>query len=731
MSTWVNSVSATAQAVDSYGANPSAIAFGAGKFIIPSSTGGTPAIASSDGGVTWAPVPGLPAPFQFIAFGAGVFVCGATPEFPNNEILDYATSADGVTWTARTINLNTVFGIIFNHVFSVIGIKFVNGAFHVFFKSDNVGTSVQMCSSVDGINWTNSSASFLFSSSDIIDIAFGAGKYNIVVGASVYTGATLATLTQQALFVGFPNRNAIAFGAGLFIAIDDSDDLLYTSPDGAVWTPISVPPDPPGGPNVSIPIGIQFVSGKFYCGVINGTDRFFSSPDGATWTEEIAPSPPGPGFSALCFATDGATVVGLDPFNSPLSVIHATGGVVVPDVVTELLATAEADIATATLITGSIGFAPDPVIPAGHVKSQSPIGGTVVAAGSPVDLIVSTGATPPLIFRLIQKLLLRLHRVFDKDPYQQLALRLQYDGGMTWTISNGILETTVTGGSGSDLSIQLYNFTIANLATFLATLPGYSVPYQDTSSYAQVSALALIDSGNDIDTSNGDHIYGYTNLLWAYLDAIGSELGTAKAQISNMLAQMVVPTSEDEWLDEHGSYYLVPRNSGESDAIYSPRIIAQVLQPRGNNVAIASAIQSLAPLAQRVRVIDAINDLVFSILYNGLIHFDGSAFYDAGLGPNSGYGFFDIDFSFDFTGPVTQDEYFALIRTTVESFRDGGTQLRGVIFRNNESSTLIVSDTFVGGVRVIVYDDFSTSSYRLLESGLVRLLESGDARILE
>jgi hypothetical protein len=142
------------------------------------------------------------------------------------------------------------------------------------------------------------------------------------------------------------------------------------------------------------------------------------------------------------------------------------------------------------------------------------------------------------------------------------------------------------------------------------------------------------------------------------------------------------------------------------------------------------AIQALAPLAQKVRCIDALNDLIFANLYNGEFTYNGSSYFDAGLGPQSGYGFFDIDFSYDFAGPISEATYISLIEDTVEKFRDAGTELRGIVFRNNGSTVQIVSDSFFGRVRVIVYDDFSTG-YRLLENGLVRLLETGDARLLE
>lgn len=335
--------------------------------------------------------------------------------------------------------------------------------------------------------------------------------------------------------------------------------------------------------------------------------------------------------------------------------------------------------------------------------------------------------------KLTQKLLGYLNGVFDKNPYQQLALRLQYDGvDMTWVIHDSVLTTTVDGGTGVNLTVDLTEYTISSLATFLAAQTGYSVPFVAGGTFAELGAQVLFEQANDIEVSNGDHLYGYTSLLWAYLESNAVQLGQTKGQIANALLQMNTQTAEDDWLDFQGSFYDVPRQSGELDPLYSPRITATVIAPRGNNVAIAVAIEAIAVGAQTVRVNDAINDTQFAITYDGEITFDGAEFYDAGLGTQGAYGFFDVDFSYDFAGTVTQATYFSQIVTTVQAFRDGGTQLRIIIFRNNGSTNTIVSDSFIGSIRVIVYNDFSGENYRLLENGLVRLLENGvDARILE
>ncbi|MBP9004096.1 MAG: PASTA domain-containing protein, partial [Candidatus Hydrogenedentes bacterium] len=65
----------------------------------------------------------------------------------------------------------------------------------------------------------------------------------------------------------------------------------------------------------------------------------------------------------------------------------------VPDVVGLAQNDAEDALTTAGLTTGSITTQCDPMIPAGSIVSQNPVGGTVVPNGTPVDLVVSSGST--------------------------------------------------------------------------------------------------------------------------------------------------------------------------------------------------------------------------------------------------------------------------------------------------------------------------------------------------
>ncbi len=312
---WTFSTSAAALAVDGNGFNPSMIAFGAGRFVAAASP---TAITSADGGVNWATVPAAPI-YNSIVFGNGLFLMSGTVTF-GTSILNYSTSPDGLAWTARTVNLDVVFGIGFNHVGNpAVSLNFVNGRFYIFFRSDNLGASNQVISSADGLNWNDPTAGIVFvpPTQNTLDMTRGAGVFVIAIGADIWTGATMPTLVRQTVMAGNANRNAVAFGAGLFISIDDFSSLLQTSVDGVTWVPAVVPGN--AGPT---PMSIQFLQGKFYLSVIGATEQFFSSPDGSTWTEEIAPSPPEPTGAALILGSSGTALVGLDPFQSPMTVIY-------------------------------------------------------------------------------------------------------------------------------------------------------------------------------------------------------------------------------------------------------------------------------------------------------------------------------------------------------------------------------------------------------------------------
>lgn len=275
--------------------------------------------------------------------------------------------------------------------------------------------------------------------------------------------------------------------------------------------------------------------------------------------------------------------------------------------------------------------------------------------------------------QLTTKLLGFLNRVFDKDPKKFLALRINYAGGLTWSIADDVLTTRVTGGPGADLSINLADHTLGSLAAFLAGRTGYSVQNLDASRQ-NLSARVLLDASGDPATSNGDHLYGYTSLLWAYMEVWAAELKAAADAIVQMLRQMEIPTAEGAWLDELGAMYGIPRMAGEVDAQYGPRIIAEVLRPKSNNVAIELAIQAYT--GQLCQVVDVSVDGSIEPLHDGSITHDNTEVYDTGFRPR--YGLFDVTYGYDLLNGGEFDDFQEVVRAVVNRLRAAGTYLRAL-----------------------------------------------------
>ncbi len=269
---------------------------------------------------------------------------------------------------------------------------------------------------------------------------------------------------------------------------------------------------------------------------------------------------------------------------------------------------------------------------------------------------------------MISSLLDRLYRKFSRDPQGYLALRLDYAGTMTWTVDDGVLSTVVSGGPGVALSVDLSQFSLATLAVYLAMQPGYSViPVQAGS----ISALTLVEGSGNPATNNGDHLVAYTSILYAFLDAFGSELRAALTAVLAMPAEMATTTADGEWLDLLGSYYGVPRNLGEVDGQYGPRIIAEILRPRCNNVAIELAVEVFTGQVTTVTDVVIYQDEPF---YDGVPKFDGQYMFANVSVPH--YGLFDVVVGYDILNGGNPSAFEAAVLDIVSRLRAAGTQLR-------------------------------------------------------
>jgi hypothetical protein len=196
----------------------------------------------------------------------------------------------------------------------------------------------------------------------------------------------------------------------------------------------------------------------------------------------------------------------------------------------------------------------------------------------------------------LQRLLKYPHAaVFDVAPAAELAFRLRHPSGASWSIADRVL--TATAGALT-VTHDLRQHTVGALAAQLVT-DGFMVESL-SSQFLGLSAVVLVEGSGDQVQSNGDHITGFTSLLWVLLSGYADEVLGAREQVRQALLQMVIGTADGEWLDLWAVLYGVPRLPGETDAALRVRIPREAFRARNNARAIELAIRDATGFDVRI-----------------------------------------------------------------------------------------------------------------------------------
>lgn len=155
------------------GAIPCGAAYGAGLYVVIGTN--TATYATSPDGVNWTArtLPAVTNQYGYdrIAFGNGLFVLGAT-----NNATGVYTSPDGINWTLRSLPAVQSYG--------VSAALFVNGLWFLFRPMAQAQVA-NYFTSPDGITWTartNPSGS----ATQITDIVYGDGRYVMACASALY-----------------------------------------------------------------------------------------------------------------------------------------------------------------------------------------------------------------------------------------------------------------------------------------------------------------------------------------------------------------------------------------------------------------------------------------------------------------------------------------------------------------------------------------------------------------
>ena len=243
--------------------------------------------ATSEDGITWDTRTSLmPSGANWSAMSSGLFDDGSSVGKVSRFVAvagtsantTGASSADGITWTARTMGTSAIWvGVAFGAQ------KFVAVASDV--------TTVRITS--DGDNWDQTG---ILTTTGFTAIAYGKNRFvAIKSGTNVTNYATSTTVTGTWTAGTLPsssNWNSIAYGNNRFVAVSSTSGTIAAySLDGITWTASTLP-------STAVWTSVRYGQGVFLA--VSTSTAAATSADGVTWTARTT-STAASGFSAVTF----------------------------------------------------------------------------------------------------------------------------------------------------------------------------------------------------------------------------------------------------------------------------------------------------------------------------------------------------------------------------------------------------------------------------------------------
>jgi hypothetical protein len=278
----------------------------------------------------------------------------------------------------------------------------------------------------------------------------------------------------------------------------------------------------------------------------------------------------------------------------------------------------------------------------------------------------------------VSDLFRRCYRAISPDPRAETAMTIRHAAGGTWSIAAGVLTIQATGVAATTL--PLASHTITSLAAAV-TAAGWTAP-QISAAWQARNALCLVEAAGTAAAGVAVPLEATNSIAFALFGAYAAALRDAQAVAQDAPRQIDLATAEGIWLDQLGTLYGVPRKPGELDAPYATRVVAEVLRPRANNLAMAAIVAEATGRA--ARIVDV------TLYDNPVPVYDGAALHNGAFTHNASarriYGAFDCDLDYDPAVDGSPAQVDARVRAIIAPLKAGGTVLRRV---NLRSDTLI------------------------------------------
>ena len=184
---------------------------------------------------------------------------------------------------------------------------------------------------------------------------------------------------------------------------------------------------------------------------------------------------------------------------------------------------------------------------------------------------------------MLNRLMKRLHRVFDKDPRSVPAI--QWVDHATITISDGKLTALL---SDRTLTVNLTAITIAELVAAINAGSSPSTLTIVDESLSESLAMGLLETTGQ-NLQDDSFLWYPTSLFYNEMQVYSAILRDQRDRLANLERQLYLNSATDSWLTYWCHKCLgIPRSTAgpETDAQYLTKTIETITSPTQNNVAL-------------------------------------------------------------------------------------------------------------------------------------------------
>jgi hypothetical protein len=290
---------------------------------------------------------------------------------------------------------------------------------------------------------------------------------------------------------------------------------------------------------------------------------------------------------------------------------------------------------------------------------------------------------------MMDRIINRLHRVFNKDPKPIAVLTLSGNAVLT------IDSESVTIASGTSVTrVSKADKTILQLATEItATTPITATPI--SSEYSPLLAKGILASAQQ-EISADNKLYMPSSVFFAEMLTYAWVLEQQSSRINDAEKQLYLHATDEDWLDVWGEDYFGIGRGGVTDEEYRGLVISSISAGSCNNTAMANAIRALSGVSDAA-IVDA--TAAVTKTYNGALLYDAAATYSGLEQP--------AQFECNITLAETTTPLLTILqhaRSVINKRRAAGTKLKSFLMKQELTDQAGISDVQATAAHAIASD---------------------------